>query len=96
MIPLGLFAAYVAVLIATYLMQHNWWMTCPDEQDAWSNAILTWPVSGLLLAGAVACAKFRPTWLWITSFIAALPIGYIICGIVLLAPSSGTPNACGG
>jgi hypothetical protein len=92
----ALFAAYVAVVIATYALERQFWTTCIGEDDPYyfSNALLTLAVSGPLLTAVVAVAKFRPVWLWIAAMVVALLSGYTVCVKVLNAAHTGTPVTC--
>jgi hypothetical protein len=53
-------------------------------------------VSGpLLLAAVIAFGRFRPRWVWVALMVAALPIGYGICGYVDSdLASAGMPADC--
>ena len=104
-LAVALFAGYVAVVVADYFLQRNFWMACGDDYllpgdpdpylGGFSDSLLTFVISGPLLMAAVAVAKFRPHWLWVTAMIVALPTGWIICGVVSDAASTGTANCVG-
>lgn len=88
----GALALYVFDVWASYSLQREFWTQCTG--DAYSDSLLPWLVSGPILLAAVAIARFRPTWLWITAMIVALPAGYIICAWIENGANSAAPTVC--